>query len=262
LVIAFGYAKLDFGEVFKPEDIFGREPTEVFERALALGLAVSPAPGVGVGVSLEHVHSGFGDDASAVSVSAGAGYAPRIPVELHIVPGASSYVSPLAGLSLLHFGSDLEYSEDVEPAELARRLHAAIGARFVHEPPPSRRVFDSARFAQFEIAVGVEVSKEITGAAFFDWEGLDGGVVTYSGIELRALGILSLRRGRIDDVDGISGDTWGYGIGLEGLLPVGIRYDYAEFPQVSRFGLVQRRAVVLELAPWLFGGSAASGGGR
>jgi len=260
LTLASGYARLGFGR-----NVFSDES---FDRAINFSIATSLWKTVGLGATWEHVHSKrvspspelqtVEGDADARSISFGFAVQREFVVRSDVADAGRLVVAPVAAVSLLHWGEDVEYNDEDLPEELARHLHIGAGVRVAHEPRSSSQIFDPARLSQFSLSAGIEhtIPKFDDRYRSYDpgysSESDDDESIAHYGVELTMCGLLSARYGRIDDPDGgITNNTWGVGLGFENTLPFDARIDYASFPQADGLDRVDRWDFMVSFNPAL-----------
>lgn len=252
LTLAAGYAKLDFGEstIFLPD---GSEiPFEGYDRTYQLSASAQLWGTIGAGITVEHVYSKLTDpipelnisdgDADAFGVSLGLGVRRRFTFLRGEVSKSEFTITPLAGVSLLNWGGELQYNDEDQAEDMARHLHIGAGLRLSHEPEFVPRFFDLMRLSQVSIAGYIErMTPEV--------DDDDERTMHYGG-EMTAFGIVSYRFGHVDDPSGdITDNTHGWGVGVEDLLPFDVRLDYASFPQATDLDRVERWDVMIAFDP-------------
>ena len=255
ITFAAGYAKLDFGTNTIVNDA-GVEigSFESYDRTFNLSAAAQFWETIGAGVTLEHVYSKLAEpipelniadgDGEAVSVSLGA----AVRRKFTFPPGESDAsvftITPLAGISLLHWGGEIDYGDQAE--KLPKQLHVGAGLRVAHEARFAKRFFDPMRLSNVSIAGYIEKNKPKVGDD-------DERIMHYGG-EITVCGIVSYRFGHIDDPDGdITDDTHGWGVGIEDVLPFDVRLDYASIPQATDLDRVERWDVMVSFDPRFLG---------
>lgn len=251
---ALGYTRLSYGEwTVMTEDGWPVATVHSYDRALSATLAFGIADLAGFGLSLEHVKSKLTDPipeldisdgtGTATSVSLGIGIGPRFVLSQNASEGVRISATPLIGISYLHRGSDIAYNDEDQAEVLPRQLRAGIGFRMALEPvAPPRFLLDPVRLKQAELTAGGQVTLPRVNE--------DDEPIWHAGMEVCALGLASFRVGYIEDKDGdVKGWTYGVGLGVERILPLGLRIDYASVPQASDLDRVNRWGLVASLDP-------------
>ena len=158
--------------------------------------------------------------------------------------------SPIFSWSYLHKGEDIVYSDQNQAEPQPKQSHLGYGFKLRVDAGTTGELIDWHRLLSFEFLMGwekakseVDSPKTVEKAAASNNEN---DTIDLDGWELRFGGILSIRRGNIDDEEGnIIDSTDGWGIGIEGLFPIGIRYDKATIPQASGLPTVDRKEFML-----------------
>lgn len=260
VVAGLGRAKLDLG-TSEATDGQG-DPIGSFDSYDVLyniHFGISWRGVAGVGVALEHTESNLVPEivelgveeskASAWGSSFGFGLSPafRFDSELGEIvlweenrseehaPGVT--VAPVFAWSYLHAGEDLEYDDPSQKELQPKQSHIGYGGRICLDAGNTGERFDLRRLLRLEILFGWEKSKSLVGSK---------DEIDLNGYEICLGGIYSFRRGNVDDPAGnIDSGTEGWGVGLEGLFPVGFRYDEAEVPVAAGLPDVTRKEFTL-----------------
>ncbi len=146
-------------------------------------------------------------------------------------PGAA--FSPLFGWSYLHVGQDIEYNETSGKYPQPKQSHVGYGFKIGVDAGTTGELLDWRRLLRLEFTTGWEAVRSKVGSE----EEID-----LDGYEFCLGGIYSIRRGNVDDPDGyVIDSTEGWGVGIEGIFPIGFRYDEAEVPQAKGLPDVTRK---------------------
>lgn len=271
VVFGAGFATLHHDPRFSDDEADARR-RDGRDTALRMTVACRLAKRIGFGLSVESVRSelsGFpGEIAThasdnALSVSLGLGFADELLVRRDDATIVS--VTPLFGLSVLHWGEDVRYPDESVARELPRQWLTAVGLRIERrDAQPTDDTFALHRFAltmAAEMTVrGEDDDSAPTDVGIADRRALLGGsadpvrehdsseVFARYGVELALSGLLSARYGYVDDNEGrVEGNTFGIGAGDESLRPVGFRVDWAAVPSRDNDDFEHRWGIVLSL---------------
>ena len=278
ITFAAGYAKLELGtSTIVNDDDIETGTFESYDRTFNMSASAQFWGTLGAGITLEHVRSKLappipeleiaGGDAEAISVSLGAAARRRFAFPLRGSGASTLVVTPLAGVSLLHWGDDVAYNDEGLAEEMARHLHLAAGLRVAHEPRFVKRFLDPARITQFSIAgyierttlqvdndnLVIEKRNRVTPSLPLQ-SNADEEATMHYGCEITIYGLVSYRLGYIDFPAGdITDDTQGWGIGIEDVLPFDVRLDYASVPQATDLDRVERWDIMVSFDPRFLG---------
>ncbi|MFH1278890.1 MAG: hypothetical protein ABIK65_10985 [Candidatus Eisenbacteria bacterium] len=257
----FGYTYLDLGE----SDIITEEGDQIGSFSSAdhlfnLVVGGSALDMIGFGLALEYSYSKLSPQIRELGIDDGTGTALSISLGVVAKPefrfGSSGvslshngrdepafFISPVAGISILHYGSEIVYNDQNQPEDLPRQFHTALGLSIGFDQGSGVWGADLRRLLRANLFLGAEYDKSLVGSK---------DDIGHYGAELRLAGILSLRGGYVDDHEGrIEDHTWGIGLGNEELLPVGVRIDYARVPQAEDLPRVHRWEFMVSLRPEL-----------
>ena len=262
-VAGAGHTYLDFGNA----DVINAQGERIREyhardRLYNLAAAVCWRGWAGAGIAYEFTDSKLGPSipeqeiegltASVHSLSFGAALSPK-----YVLGGEKGHFrrsdgreggllfNPLIGVSVLHIGHEVEYSENSPGEDLPRQLHAGAGIRFGYHPDRLEGVWNPRRLLRSDVFLAYEYDKSLVG---------DKDVIHHAGVEIRMLGFFSARAGRVTDREGIgTKQSHGLGFGVEGLLPVDLRVDWASFPRYYDYEDREHWEVTVALDPALLG---------
>lgn len=231
------------------------------DRLYNLAAAVCWKDWAGAGIAYEFTDSKLlpsipelgieGLTASVHSLSFGAAISPKYYLDENeggfrrFADGGGLLFNPVIGVSFLHIGQKVQYCDDCAEEDLPRQFHAGAGIRFGYHPGLLEGVWNPRRLLRSDVLLAYEYDKSIVG---------DKDVIHHAAVEIRMLGFFSARAGRVTDREGLGiKQSHGFGFGVEGLLPVDVRVDWASFPRYYDYEDREHWEVTVALDPALLG---------